>query len=543
LKPFAPFAAAAVLLCPSFAALADEPATRPVRSGRLTAETRPAEPSRADGPRGESKPDGKPSSDGKPAATAGDKLSVTDGEVTIGGQAIKYRATAGTYQLKDDAGKPKADLFFVAYEKSPRPESADDAAKRPVTFGFNGGPGAASVWLHLGTAGPRRVKLTDKGEATPPPYRTVDNEYSWLDATDLVFIDPVGTGYSRAAAGEDPKQFYGVEEDLRWVAEFIRLYTTRNGRWPSPKFLAGESYGTTRAAGLSRHLLESQGIALNGIVLVSSVLDFQTIRFGPGNEVPYPLYLPSYAAIAYYHKKLPADLQNGDLPHALKAAEEFAANGYTVALAKGSALSADERVDVAEQVAKYTGLAVETVLKANLRVDPDLFRKSILNEQSKVVGRYDARLAGFDPDPLGRDPDHDPSFNQFFAAYAGAFNDYARRTLKWETDATYDVLSGRVNPWNFGRAGNGYLTVADDLEDAMKKSPHTKLMVCSGVYDLATPYWATVSTVRHLRLSPELRKNVTETFYPGGHMLYHEAGSLRQLHENVGAFIAGATGR
>jgi carboxypeptidase C (cathepsin A) len=482
----------------------------------------------------------KPVADAKSAA-AGDKLSVTDGEVTIGGQAIKYRATAGTYQLKDDAGKAKADLFFVAYEKTPRPESADDVAKRPVTFVFNGGPGAASVWLHMGTAGPRRVKLTDLGEAPPPPYRSVENEYSWLDATDLVFIDPVGTGYSRAAAGEDPKQFYGVEEDLRSVADFIRLYTTRNGRWPSPKFLAGESYGTTRAAGLSRHLLETQGIALNGVVLISTVLDFQTILFRPGNEVPYPLYLPSFTAIAHYHKKLPADLQADDLPKTLKAAERFALADYASALAQGSGLSADARAAVAKELARFTGLPVETVLKANLRIDPDLFRKMLLNNQSKVIGRFDARLAGYDPDPLERSPDHDPSFNQFFAAYAGAFNEYARRTLRWESDLPYDVLTGRVQPWNYGRAGSGYLTVADDLEDAMRKSPHTKLMVCNGVYDLATPYLAAMSTVRHLRLSPELRKNVTETFYPAGHMVYHEAGSLRSLHENVVRFIAGAT--
>ena len=491
-----------------------------------------------DEPKKDEKKD-EPKKDAKPAG--GEKLSVTEHEATIGGRTLKYKATAGTYPLKDDAGKTKADLFFVAYERLPMPATAVDAAKRPVTFVFNGGPGAASVWLHLGTAGPKRVKLTESGAAPPPPYQVVDNEHSWLDATDLVFIDPVGTGYSRATQGEDPKQFYGVEEDLRWVAEFIRLWTTRNLRWPSPKFLAGESYGTTRAAGLAEHLLENQGIALNGVILISAVLDFATIRFGEGNEVPYSLFLPTYTATAHYHKKLQPDLQ-ADLPKALKAAERFALNDYAVALAKGAGLPQDVRADVAKELARLTGLPAETALKANLRIDPDVFRKTLLVDQEKVVGRFDGRLAGFDPDPIGRDPDHDPSFHQFFAAYAGAFNDYARRGLKYETDVQYDVLTGRVQPWNFGRGGSGYLTVADNLERAMRKSPQTKLLVCSGVHDLATPYFAAGHTLRHMRLSPDLRGNVSETFYTGGHMMYHEAGALKQLKADVSRFVAGAAG-
>jgi len=499
-------------------------------------ETRPA---RSDEARGERKPETRPDAkaDGK---SGGDKLSVTDHEATIAGKALKYRATAGTYQLKDEAGKAKADLFFVAYEKTPAGDSADALAKRPITFVFNGGPGAAAVWLHLGTAGPKRVKLTQLGEAPAPPYGVVDNDFTWLDATDLVFIDPVGTGYSRAAPGEDPKQFYGVENDLKWVAEFIRLYATRNGRWPSPKFLAGESYGTTRAAGLSEHLLERQGIALNGVILISAVLNFQTISFSEGNDLPFVLFLPTYTSIAHYHKKLPQDLQ-ADKPRALKEAEQFALNEYTAALAKGASLPADEKAELAKKLARLTGLPADIVRKANLRVDADLFRKTLLVDDEKVIGRYDGRLMGFDPEPLGRWPDHDPSFNQFLAAYSGAFNDYVRRGLKYESDVQYDVLSGRVQPWDFGRAGHGYLNVADDLERAMRLSPHTKLMVCSGVYDLATPYFGAGWTVRHMKLNPELRKNVTETFYPGGHMLYHEAGSLKQLHEDVARFIAGAT--
>ncbi|MDB5295935.1 MAG: peptidase serine carboxypeptidase [Phycisphaerales bacterium] len=538
----APLVAAAFWFAPLAAVVAQQPASMPAEAAtgpkpgaRARADTKPADPKAGDA---------KATTDAKPAAEP--KLSVTEHEATLGGKRIKYKATAGTYPLKDEAGKTKADVFFVAYEKTPSPASADEMAARPLTFVFNGGPGAASVWLHLGTAGPKRVKLTDLGEAPPPPYRLVDNDSSWLDATDLVFIDPVGTGYSRPAPGEDPKQFYGVEEDLRWVSEFIRLYTTRNLRWPSPKFLAGESYGTTRAAALSEHLLENQGIAVNGVILISTVLDFATLRSADNNDLPYPLFLPTYTAIAHYHKRLKPDLQKQEFSKTLKEAETFALGGYAAALAKGDSLPGDAKEQVAAEVARLTGLEPAAVLKSNLRVDAELFRKLVLDVPGKaggtVVGRYDGRLTGYDPDPLGRDPDHDPSFNQFFALYGATFNDYARRTLKYETDVPYDVLTGRVQPWNFGNRGNsGYLTVADNLGRAMRKSPHTKLLVCAGLYDLATPYLAAGYTLRHLKISPELQKNVTETFYPGGHMLYHEAGALKQLKADVAAFIAAST--
>jgi carboxypeptidase C (cathepsin A) len=493
----------------------------------------------------EAKPDttktdaAKPPKTEKPAegkAVAGDKLVVTHGEVKIGGKAVAYRATTGTYQLKDEGGKHKADLFCIAYERTPAPQSLEEAAARPVTFVFNGGPGAASVWLHLGTAGPKRVLLTPAGEAPPQPYRVVDNEFSWLDATDLVFIDPVGTGFSRAAPGEDGKQFYGVQEDVQWVSEFIRLWTTRNQRWPSPKFLAGESYGTTRAAALSPHLLRRHGIAVNGIVLISTVLDFQTIRFGGGNNLPFPLFLPTYTAAALHHKKLAADLQ-ANPSRTLKEAEAFADGPYTVALGKAAALGDAERKQVARELARLTGLNESLILKANLRIDSDVFRKHLLGDGEQIIGRFDARLTGFDPDPLERGPSQDPSFDQFHAAYAGAFNDYVRRTLGYESDLTYDVLSGRVHPWNFGRAGNGHLNVATDLAETLRLAPQTKVMVCSGLTDLATPYWAASYTIRQMELSPALRKNISETFYSGGHMMYHEADGLKKLKADIADFV------
>ncbi|HSU69529.1 MAG TPA: hypothetical protein VLJ39_21765 [Tepidisphaeraceae bacterium] len=463
---------------------------------------------------------------------AGDKLSITDGQITLHGQILKYKATAGTLSIKDESGKPKADMFFVAYEKQP---VGEDPGRRPVTFVFNGGPGAAAVWLHLGVAGPRRVALNAQGDAPAPPYHLVDNDDTWLGATDLVFIDPVGTGYSRPASGEKPEQFYGVEEDVRSVGQFIRIYTTRYQRWLSPKFLAGESYGTTRAAALSDYLLEN-GISLNGIVLISSVLNFQTISFGNGNDLPYALYLPSYTALAWYNKKLPADLQ-ADLTKALNESEAWALHGYTADLMAGSQLPQADRQDAIKKLARLTGLSENYVDRANLRVDPSEFRKELLADQHKILGRFDARLTGYDTDPLARQPDYDPSLAPFLAAYSATFNDYARRTLKFESDLPYEVLSGRVHPWNFGERGSGYLDVIDRLRSSLVQTPNMRVMFNSGLFDLATPYLGAKYTVNHLDLGTDLRKNITQEFYQSGHMVYHHREDREALSRNVAAFI------
>ncbi|MDB5355895.1 MAG: Peptidase serine carboxypeptidase [Phycisphaerales bacterium] len=467
---------------------------------------------------------------------AAEKLSVTEGQVIVNGEALKYKATAGPLVIKDEAGKAKAQMFFVAYEKQP----ADDAAHRPITFVFNGGPGAAAVWLHLGTAGPRRIALDEDGFAPAPPYHLEDNPNTWLAATDLVFIDPVNTGYSRPAEGEKPEQFFGLEEDIRSVGEFIRLYVTRNERWLSPKFLAGESYGTTRAAGLSQHLLESEGISLNGIILISSVLNFETISFGGGNELPYALYLPSYTAIAHYHKKLPPDLQKADLAKTLPDVEQFALRDYVAALAAGSALPADERKTIVAKLSRFTGLPQDYVEKSDLRIDPSAFRKELLADQRKVIGRFDARIAGYNPDPLGESADYDPSLPPYLAAYAATINDYVRRTLKYDSDLQYEVLSGRTHPWNFGKNGGGYVDVAPNLQDAMMKSPQMKVLFANGTADLATPYLAARYTIRHMNLSDALRANIRQNLYEGGHMIYHFHPSLEKLNTDVRAFIQGA---
>lgn len=478
----------------------------------------------------------RPASGPAGALKPSEKLSITEHQITINGQALRYRATAGYMPVKDDAGKEKANFFFVAYEKL----DAGDVSARPITFVFNGGPGAAAVWLHIGTAGPMRVRLADQqGQAPPPPYKLVENEATWLDLTDLVFIDPVGTGYSRPAVGEKAEQFFGVREDVASVGEFIRLYTTKYERWLSPKFLAGESYGTTRAAALSAYLIDRLGISLNGITFISTVLNFQTLSPSDGNDLPYPLFLPTYASSAWYHKKLSGEYQ-ADLSKTLKEVEQFALTDYAAALAKGGSLTPEQRKEMVSKLAAYTSLPASFIDKSNLRIGPSEFRKMLLNDEHKIIGRFDTRIAGLDPDPANSNAEYDPSLGTYLALYTATFSDYVRRNLKYDNDLQYEVLSNKVRPWNFGPAGNGYLNVADDLRSAMVKVPSMKVMFCSGYFDLATPFLATDYTINHLDLSHELRANITQTYYPGGHMIYHNHEGLLKLKENLRAFMESA---
>jgi carboxypeptidase C (cathepsin A) len=496
----------------------------------------------------------------EPAAAThpADKVSVTTGTLTVGGKELAYTATAGYMPLKDESGKPRARIFYTAYTAGMRqmPATAPASApatepataptsengqdpKRPLIFLFNGGPGAASVWLHLGAVGPMRLDVPEDGSVPKPPYKTVENASSWLTDADLVFVDPVGTGYSRAAEPDKAKEFYGVKEDIESVGEFVRLFLTKNQRWGSPIYLAGESYGTTRVAGLAPYLQERVGVSLNGIILISTVLNFGAISAQPGNDLPYALNLPTYAALAHYHHKAPTKLK---LEPFLEDAENFALHEYTVALAKGSALSEEDRKSIARKIANFTGLSDSYVLESNLRIPPNRFQKELLRDQGKIIGRFDGRLTGAPLDPPNDSAEYDPSLSGFYPAYTSAFNDYVRRTLKYDNDLPYEVLSNQTRPWNFasGGANNAFLYVGDDLKAAMTTNPHLKLLVCAGRYDLATPYFGVVYTLNHLQLAKDLQKNITLTFYPGGHMMYHTKDNLEALHKNVANFISEA---
>jgi carboxypeptidase C (cathepsin A) len=477
-----------------------------------------------------------------------DQLVTTEHRLTLDGKEIAYTVTTGTLVLKeesektgDKAGeaegeKPRATVFFVAYTL----KDVDDSAQRPITFSFNGGPGSASVWLHLGALGPRRVVMDDLGQLPPPPYRLTDNAYSLLDRTDLVFIDPMLTGYSRPVAGEKAKDFLNFKKDIESVGDFIRLYTTRYQRWLSPKFLIGESYGTTRAAGLSGYLQERHGLYLNGIMLVSSILDFGTAEAHPGNDLPYILYLPTYAATAWYHQRLDAQLQK-DLLGLLEEVEAFAQDEYTTALMKGAALTAKERTQIIKRLARYTGLSADYLDRVNLRIEIMRFTKELLRDQRRTVGRLDSRFTGIDRDSGGEMFEHDPSMSAIIGPYTAIFYDYVRRELGFESDLPYEVLNFKANEqWSFAQHENRYVEVAETLRKALAINPHLKIFVANGYYDLATPYFATEYTFNHLSLDPSLQPNISLGYYEAGHMMYIHLPSLAKLKQDLAAFIQSA---
>jgi carboxypeptidase C (cathepsin A) len=451
----------------------------------------------------------------------------TPHKMTIDGKDLAYTATTGLMPMKDESGKLKANIFFVAYTTH-----ADDLSKRPLTFLFNGGPGAAAVWLHLGGAGPKTLSLDDNGLPIGPPFKTVDNPATWLGSTDMVFIDPVSTGYSRAANGEDPKQFHGVQPDVQSVAEFIRLYMTKYGRWGSPIYLAGESYGTTRASAMAGFLAERYGIAVSGITLISSVLDFKTLITSPSNDLPFEMYLPSYAAVAWYHKKLSPDLQ-ADLNKTLDAARKFTTDEYAPALLKGTGITADQRAHLIQQLAAFTGLPADMIDRDNLRIPPDQFEKQLLGDGHHIIGRFDARITGYDPDASGNHPDYDPSFSRYLAAYTSAFNQYVRDDLHYESDLPYEALTNKVQPWSMDD-----VYVIDDLESAMLQNPHLRVEFFSGYFDLATPFFSADYTINRMNLSPETRGNITHAYFPSGHMIYHHRESARKMANTVKDFVS-----
>jgi carboxypeptidase C (cathepsin A) len=393
----------------------------------------------------------------------------------------------------------------------------------------------------MGVLGPKRVLFDDTGMPLSPPYKLVDNAYSLLDVTDLVFIDPIGTGFSRAIAGEKNKDFHGFQKDIESVGDFIRLYATRNQRWTSPKFLAGESYGTTRAAGLSGYLQERHGMYLNGLMLISSILNFQTARFGPGNDLPHILFLPTYTATAWYHKKLDAKLQ-ANLRQTLDEVETFAIGEYATALMKGAALTGRERENIVRKVARYTGLSAEYVENSNLRIEIHRFCKELMRNKRRHVGRLDSRYIGIDRDAAGEGPENDPSMNAIMGPYTATLYDYVRGDLKFEIDLPYEILSSKVwQNWSYKEFENHYVNVAETLRSAMCRNAHLKVFVANGYYDLATPYFATEYTFNHLDLEPELQANIDMGYYEAGHMMYVHLPSLVKLKKDLAEFVARAS--
>lgn len=460
---------------------------------------------------------------------ASEEFVETTHQIIINGQSIQYKALAGNLLLRDENQQPTASLFFVSYTK----QGVDNTAQRPITFCFNGGPGSSSLWLHVGVFGPKRVYLTEQGDALPP-YHLVDNEFSLLDVTDLVFIDPVSTGFSRAIPPADAKKFHGVTEDIKSVADFIRLYTTRFNRWDSPKFLAGESYGTTRAAGLANYLHDNYYMFTNGILLISSVLNFQSIDFDTGNDLPYLTTLPTYTATAWYHKKLAPELQT-NLYKTLEDVHRFIDEEYSSALFKGDLLPPQQREAIVNKLSRYTGLSTDYISRLNLRIGKGNFMKELLREQSRTVGRFDSRFKGIDRDSVGQSLQYDPSFHAIVGAFTSTMNHYLRTDLKWEKDSHYRILAD-VQPWDYGVAANQYLNVAEDLREVMTKNSHMRVYVANGLYDLATPYFATEYTFNHLGLDPSLRDHVKMDYYEAGHMMYIHHPSLVKMKNDMANF-------
>jgi carboxypeptidase C (cathepsin A) len=457
--------------------------------------------------------------------------------VSIGGRTLNYTTTTGYMPIKNGVtGETEARIFYMAYTLDNPP------AKRPLMFSFNGGPGSSSVWLHLGALGPKRVKMQDEGWLPPPPYELVPNEGTWFTETDLVFIDPVGTGYSRAARPDLAAKFFSLNGDTESVGEFIRMYLGRENRWSSPLYLVGESYGTTRAAALSNHLFE-RGIALNGICLVSVVMNFQTIRFAEGNDMPYPLIFPSYTATAWYHKRLAADLQRKPLTEVLREAENFASNELTIGLAKGDRMNEAEKTSLLEKYSRLTGLSKNFVENNKFRVDLGRFNKELLREQRRTTGRLDSRFTGIDRDVDGNNPEQDPSMSAIRPPYTATFNDYVRRELGFKSDVEYYILGGGITaPWNWN-TNNGYANTTIPLQSAMQKNPFMKIMVASGYYDMATPYYATDYTMANMNLDSTLRKNISTFYYESGHMMYIEKNSLVKLKNDFAKFMQGSLQR
>lgn len=460
-----------------------------------------------------------------------DRVSTTTHSATIGGQTFDYTARTGRLIMESDDEEPQAEVFFIAYTRDDKA-----AEERPVTFCFNGGPGSSSVWLHLGMLGPKIIRFPDNASTLRPPYKLDDNPLSMLDVTDLVFIDPVSTGYSRPAKGVEKGDFHGYNEDVRSVGEFIHTWTTIYERWASPKLILGESYGGLRVAGLSGHLQSRYNMELNGAIVVSGAINFQTLRFSTSNDLPFVVFLPTYAATAWYHKQLSDDLQKLPVAEVVKMAEQFAYQRYAPALLKGTSLKENEEAKVAREYSRLTGLSEKYVTAANLRVSMSRFGKELLRDEERTVGRFDGRYSNEDRDSAGERYEFDASGAAIFGPFTACLNDYVRRELKYEDRRVYEILTGKVHPWNYDSFEGRYVDGSETLRRAMTANPHLKLFVACGYYDLATPHFAMEYTIDHMGLSTDRQRNVTVKHYEGGHMMYIHGPSMKQLRKDLEKF-------
>jgi carboxypeptidase C (cathepsin A) len=481
----------------------------------------------------------------KPAAAADapkPEVSTTEHSIVAGGQTVAYTATAGTLVLRDDKDEPTAQFGYTAYVK----KGVADPSARPVTFAYNGGPGSSSIWLHMGVLGPRRIVTSDADFTPPPPYKVVDNAESILDVTDLVMIDPIGTGYSHAIGKHENKEFWGTDPDIASVSQFIFQYVSDNGRWNSPKFLLGESYGTTRSAGVVDYLWNEKNLAINGVVLVSVALDLEAIFEWPGNERPYPMFVPTFAATAWYHKALPDP--PATLEPFLTEVRDWAMGAYAAALAKGDRLGAAERDQVVAKLHRYTGLSEDYIRKANLRIQESQFTHELLADRRETVGRLDSRFTGFTFDQLSETAEYDPQSEAVSSAFTAAFLDYYHRELKFGQDKTYHVSGNVFRDWDFKHRIPGFFVplpmanTGPDLAHAMGLNPSLRVLVLNGYYDLATPFLATEFMFDHLGLSKDQVARIEMKYYEAGHMMYLHQPSLERMKRDVAEFI-GKTGR
>jgi carboxypeptidase C (cathepsin A) len=482
---------------------------------------------------GDGKQDGKQKTAEPPKA----EQSVTQHSLSIGGKSISYNATAGTLLLRDDKDEPTALIGYVAYIQ----RDGGDAGRRPITFAYNGGPGSSSVWLHMGALGPRRVVTTDAGPTPPPPYRVVDNAYSILDKTDLVMIDPVGTGLSHAVGKAKDKDFWGVDPDIESISRFIAQYVSDNHRWSSPKYLLGESYGTTRSAGIVDYLQTKDNMAFNGVILVSVALDLQSIFPLPGDDKAYPLFLPTYAATSWYHHVLPQ--QPAQLEPFLGEVRKFATGEYASALLQGDALSDAERDAVAEKIHQYTGLSTDFVKKAKLRIRESQFTQELMRNNHVTVGRLDSRFTGVSFDLLGEDSSYDPQSAAIAAPYTAAFLEYLHSDLKFGQGKTYNIENDEIGGrWDFSHRVPGlpfpmpFPNTGLDLAHAMGYNPNLRVLTLNGYFDLATPFMGTESMMSHLLLEKNLQSHIQMKYFEAGHMMYVHEPSLKKMKEAIAEF-------